>query len=61
MPDQILPSSLVARLIAVGLSDAEIVRALREDYGIVASPRAVAAWRERNQPGTGRPLLRTAR
>lgn len=58
MPDQILPDSLVARLVAVGLSDAEIVQALREDHGIVVSPRAVAAWRDRNQPGTGRPLLR---
>ena len=61
MPDEILPDSLVARLVAIGLSDAEIVQALREDYAIIASPRAIAAWRDRNQPGTGRPLLRASR
>jgi hypothetical protein len=61
MPDQILPDSLVARLVAVGLSDAEIVQALREDHAIIVSPRTIARWRERNEPGTGRPLLRVGR
>ena len=51
----------MARLVAVGLSDAEIVQALLDDHQIVVSPRAVAAWRKRNEPGTGRPLLRSAR
>jgi hypothetical protein len=61
MPDQILPDSLVARLVAIGLSDAEVVQALRDDYGIVVPARAIAAWRARNEPGTGRPLERIAR
>ena len=59
--DEILPDSLVARLVAVGLSDREIVQALRDDYAIVVPPRAIAAWRDRNPPGTGRTLLRAAR
>jgi hypothetical protein len=61
MAAPVLPDSLVARLVAVGLSDAEIVQALLDDHQIVVSPRAVAAWRKRNEPGTGRPILRSAR
>lgn len=61
MLDEILPDSLIARLVAVGLSDAEIVQALRDDYEIVVPPRAIAAWRERNPPGTGRMVQRAAR